>query len=61
MKSSVLLRVTSVLAAVQGTAHGALVLTAKPRHGAAEIAVLDAAIAGCLGLAFMAAKPGRQA
>jgi hypothetical protein len=36
------LRIAAVLAAVQGLAHGALFVSAKPRYGAAEIAVIEA-------------------
>jgi hypothetical protein len=36
-----LLRMAAGLAAVQGTAHSALFLTAKPRHGAAEVGVIE--------------------
>jgi len=42
MSTSLLLRMAAVLAAVQGTAHGALFVGAKPHHGAKEVAVLDA-------------------
>jgi hypothetical protein len=40
--SATLLRVAAGIAAVQGTAHGTLFLRAKPRHGPAEEAVVDA-------------------
>jgi len=36
------LRIASALAAVQGIAHGTLVISARPRHGAAETAVVEA-------------------
>lgn len=39
---TILLRVAAALAAIQGLAHGALFVSAKPRHGAAEIAVIEA-------------------
>ena len=39
---TVLLRVAAVLAAIQGLSHGALFVSAKPRHGSAEIAVIEA-------------------
>ena len=42
MTISLLLRIAAALAAVQGLAHGALFVTAKPRHGEAEIAVIEA-------------------
>jgi len=42
MRTPALLSATSVLAAIQGTAHGASFLTAKPRNGAVEVAVIDA-------------------
>jgi len=32
----ILLRVAAIVAAIQGVAHGTLILTAKPRHGPAE-------------------------
>lgn len=38
----ILLRVAAVLAAVQGLAHGALFVSAKPRYGASEVAVIEA-------------------
>lgn len=37
-----LLRLAAALAAIQGTVHGTLFLTAKPHHGAAEVAVVEA-------------------
>ena len=42
MTTSVILRIAAVLAALQGTAHGALFISAKPRAGAAEEAVVAA-------------------
>ena len=42
MTTTVLLRVASILAAVQGLAHGMLFVRARPRHGAAEEAVIAA-------------------
>jgi hypothetical protein len=39
---TLLLRTAAILAAVQGTAHGALFLRAKPRHGPVEVAVIQA-------------------
>src|SRR5690349_7029068 len=42
MTASIILRVASVLAAVQGLAHGSLFVSAKPRYGAVEIAVIEA-------------------
>ena len=41
MSPAIFLRVASVLAAIQGTAHGALFLTSKPRNGPAEIALVE--------------------
>jgi hypothetical protein len=41
MNTTIILRIAAVLAAVQGTAHSVLFLTAKPRHGAAEVAVIE--------------------
>ena len=38
----IVLRVAAVLAAVQGLAHGGLFMSAKPRYGAAEVAVVEA-------------------
>jgi hypothetical protein len=37
-----LVRTAATLAAVQGIAHGTLFLRAKPRHGPAEVAVIEA-------------------
>jgi hypothetical protein len=42
MTPTILLRLAAVLAIIQGTAHGALFFTAKPTHGPAEVAVVDA-------------------
>lgn len=42
MHPSLILRIASTLAAIQGTAHGALFLLAKPRHGPTEVAVIEA-------------------
>ena len=42
MKTVVLLRASAILAAVQGLAHAALFISAKPRHGDAEVAVVAA-------------------
>ena len=42
MSAAVLFRIASLVAAIQGLAHGTLVLTYKPVHGAAEVAVVDA-------------------
>lgn len=42
MRTSIPLRVASVLAAVQGAAHGVLFSRYRPVHGPAEIAVVDA-------------------
>ena len=42
MSAAAILRVAAALAATQGVGHGALFLSWKPRHGAAEIAVIDA-------------------
>lgn len=38
----ILLRVAAVVAAIQGFAHGGLFVTAKARHGAEEVAVIEA-------------------
>ena len=38
----ILLRIAAILAAVQGLAHIALFASAKPRYGAAEVAVIEA-------------------
>jgi hypothetical protein len=40
MNAATILRIAAALAALQGTAHGALFMLAKPRHGAAEVAVI---------------------
>jgi hypothetical protein len=37
-----LLRIAAALSAIQGTAHGALFILAKPKHGPVEMAVVDA-------------------
>ena len=42
MRITLLLKLAAGLAAVQGTAHGALFLSARPRHGPAEEAVVEA-------------------
>ena len=42
MDPIVLLRIAAVLAGIQGFAHGALFVSAKPRYGAAEVAVIEA-------------------
>ena len=42
MRASVLLRIAAALAAIQGIVHGTLFLTAKPRHGPVEEAVVTA-------------------
>ena len=42
MTMTMILRITAALAAIQGIAHGALFLGAKPRHGPAEEAVVAA-------------------
>lgn len=42
MTATVLLRIAAALAALQGIAHGALFISAKPRHGEAEVAVVTA-------------------
>ena len=42
MKTVMLLRASSILAAVQGLAHAALFISAKPRHGDPEVAVISA-------------------
>lgn len=42
MNTVLILRIAAGLAAVQGVAHGTLFLRAKPRHGAAEVAVVEA-------------------
>ncbi len=41
MNDVTILRIAAVLAAVQGTAHSAIFLTAKPRHGAPEVGVIE--------------------
>ena len=42
MSAVLFLRIAAIAAAVQGAAHGTLVLTYKPTHGAAEVAVIEA-------------------
>jgi len=42
MNTAILLRIAAALAAVQGVAHGALFLAARPRHGPAEVMVVEA-------------------
>jgi hypothetical protein len=42
INAATILRIAAVLAAIQGTAHGALFIRAKPLHGAAEVAVIEA-------------------
>lgn len=42
MKTIVLVRGAAILAALQGLAHAGLFVSAKPRHGDAEIAVITA-------------------
>jgi hypothetical protein len=42
MNTATILRLAAALAAVQGTAHAMLFTRAKPRHGPAEVAVIDA-------------------
>jgi hypothetical protein len=42
MKPANLLRATAALTAIQGLAHGTLFLRARPRHGAAELALVEA-------------------
>lgn len=42
MSPTIILRIAGALAAFQGIAHGMLFIRAKPRHGPAEIAVVDA-------------------
>jgi len=42
MKTVMLLRGSAILAAVQGLAHAALFISARPRHGDAEVAVVAA-------------------
>src|SRR4030095_13909616 len=42
MMASLFLRGAAILAALQGVAHGALFITARPRHGEAEVAVVEA-------------------
>ena len=42
MTPIILLRIAAILAGIQGLAHGALFVSAKPRYGAAEVAVIEA-------------------
>ena len=42
MRTVILIRGAAILAAVQGLAHAALFISAKPRHGDAEVAVIAA-------------------
>jgi predicted ferric reductase len=42
VKTVILLRGAAILAALQGLAHAALFISAKPRHGDAEVAVITA-------------------
>jgi len=42
MRAAIVLRAAAVIALVQAAAHAALFLTAKPGHGAEEVAVIDA-------------------
>src|SRR4029079_7216290 len=42
VRTVLLLRAATILAAIQGIAHAALFITAKPRHGDAEVAVITA-------------------
>ena len=42
IKSGTLLKITAALAAIQGTAHAALLLTYRPSHGLAESVVVAA-------------------
>ena len=42
MSAATILRIAAAVAAIQGTAHAALFLRAKPRHGPAEVAVVEA-------------------
>jgi len=42
MKTVMFLRGSAILATVQGLAHAGLFISAKPRHGGAEVAVVDA-------------------
>jgi hypothetical protein len=42
MRTVMFLRGAAILAAVQGLAHGALFISAKPRHGDAEVALVTA-------------------
>ena len=42
VNTAIILRGAAFLAALQGIAHGALFITARPRHGDAEVAVIAA-------------------
>jgi hypothetical protein len=42
MSTTIILRIAAALAAVQGTAHATLFLRARPTHGPAEVAVVEA-------------------
>jgi len=42
LSTVILLRIAAALAAIQGLAHGTLFVSAKPRYGAAEVAVVEA-------------------
>jgi len=42
MTAATLLRIAALLALAQGIAHAALIIFAKPRHGAEELAVIQA-------------------
>jgi len=42
MKTVMFLRGSAILATIQGLAHAGLFISAKPRHGGAEVAVVDA-------------------
>jgi hypothetical protein len=42
VNTTLILRAAAFLAALQGIAHGALFITARPRHGDAEVAVVTA-------------------
>ena len=42
MNAPTLLRVAAGVALLQGAAHATLILTARPKHGAEEVAVVDA-------------------
>jgi hypothetical protein len=42
MSTALMLRIAAILAGLRGLAHGALFVTAKPRHGDEEVAVIVA-------------------